>query len=70
MKSLGKSDCSAIHIKGASRLFSMFNISENILLAFYTSFDPAVLEVFDPYQADTKVLVTIQKMAKILRTVK
>ena len=48
----------------------MYTISDNVILAFYTSFDPALLEVFDPYQADSKLLVTIQKMAKILRTVK
>lgn len=69
-QSIVKSESNIIHIKGTSRLFSYFVISPQYSLAFFTKFEPDVLESFDTSEPDAKILDITREILRILRSAK
>ncbi|KAH7819378.1 uncharacterized protein MONOS_17944 [Monocercomonoides exilis] len=69
-ESVAKSDSAIIHIKGTARMFSLFSLGHQHVLAFYTAFDPVILESFDPFECDQSMANIIHEITRIIKSIK
>jgi hypothetical protein len=69
-KAVTKSESTVIHVKGATRLFSLYSIGTEYALAFYTAFDTEGLESFDMEAADASMLGPLQDLERKLKSIK
>ncbi|KAA6369623.1 MAG: hypothetical protein EZS28_034849 [Streblomastix strix] len=68
--SIVKKEATVVHIKGSSRMFSLFDVGLGFVLAFYTSFDPVLLQSFDITEPDVAISGIIREIARILKKIK
>lgn len=64
---LGQSSCPAIHVKGASTIFSCFEVENDLVLVVLRRMDEAALEQLDTTESDAAICPVLEEIRVLMQ---